>query len=204
MPVATLRLDWRSMRSTPEPVATRLKHGSTIVIRALDGIDGMRRAGAFGDLAERPRAERFDTAWTHFAEAELDFLSRIDHVNHIALVAIRAGGDCAEIGIARCVRLAPRSVEAEIAVTVLSPYRRAGAGGRLLGRLAQVAARRGISRLHAVFSADNPGMEGMLRRLNARIDQATARQRRAEIDAVAVSELWSRAFRPVARLPAAS
>jgi len=44
----------------------------------------------------------------------------------------------------------------------------------------------------------------MLRRLNARIDQATARQRRAEIDAVAVSELWSRAFRPVARLPAAS
>jgi len=54
-----------------------------------------------------------------------------------------------------------------------------------------------------VFSADNPGMEGMLRRINARIDQATARQKRAEIDAVAVGELWSRAFKPVAQLPAA-
>jgi GNAT superfamily N-acetyltransferase len=190
------------MDPAPAPVTARLKDGRTIVIRALGEADGVRLGGGMRALAERSRAERQDSAWTHFAEAELAFFARVDHANHIALLALGAVGDCADIGMARCVRLAPRAPVAEIAVTVLEAYRGAGAGGRLLGRLAQVAARRGISRFHAVFDADDEGMERMLRRINARIDAASARQKRAEFDAVAVGQLWSRSFKPLARLPA--
>lgn len=190
------------MDSDPPPVTTRLKDGRTIVIRALGAGDGVR-ANGMRALAGRPRAERQGTAWTHFAEADLDYLSRVDQANHIALIALGAAGDCAEIGTARCVRLAPGVPVGEIALTVLEPYRGAGAGGRLLGRLSQVAARRGMSRLHAVFDAEDSGVEQMLRRINARIDDSVARQKRAEFDAVALGEMWSVAFAPLARLPAA-
>lgn len=68
--------------------------------------------------------------------------------------------------------------------------------------MSQLAARRGMSRLHAVFDGEDSGVERMLRRINARIDASVARQKRAEFDAVALGELWSRAFAPLARLPA--
>jgi GNAT superfamily N-acetyltransferase len=189
------------MDSVPPPVTARLKDGRTIVIRALGDGDGARPNGLRA-LADKPRAERQGTAWTHFALADLDYLSRVDQANHIALIALGAAGDCAEIGTARCVRLAPGEPVGEIALTVLEPYRAAGAGGRLLGRMSQLAARRGMSRLHAVFDAEDGGVEHMLRRINARIDTSVARQKRAEFDAVALGELWSPAFAPLARLPA--
>lgn len=192
------------MSNAPDPVTCRLRDGRTIVIRALGAADRARRPPGLDALAARPPAERMGTAWTHFAEAELSYLAHVDHANHIALIALSARGDCAEMGVARCVRLAPRAPVAEVSVTVLPSFRRAGAGGRLLGRLAQVASRRGISRFHAVFNADDEAVEAMLRRINARIDAASQRQKYAEIDAIAVGEMWSRSFAPLARLASES
>ena len=117
-------------------------------------------------LSDTTRYRRFLAHRSAFTDVELDYLTDVDHHDHEALIAI--DGRCGvAIGVARFIRIAPRT--AELAVTVVDDWQGRGVGSLLLRRLAKRARRVGIDHFVAVTVAGNePAL-----RLLARLPQAS-------------------------------
>ena len=86
------------------------------------------------------------------SERDLDYLTRIDHHDHEALIALdRPGGDI--VGVARFVRTGPE--EAEPAIVVADDWQGRGLGRELMGALADRALDEGVRRFRAPVLAEN-------------------------------------------------
>jgi acetyltransferase len=89
----------------------------------------------------------------------------IDYSRDMALAATTMlGGAETLIGVARYVRDKDKP-SAEFAIVVADPWQGRGIGGRLLAKLADVARRRGLKRLHGEILAINRPMLGLVRKL---------------------------------------
>ena len=85
------------------------------------------------------------------SERDLDYLTRIDHHDHEALIALdRPGGDI--VGVARFVRTGPE--EAEPAIVVADDWQGRGLGRQLMGALADRALDEGVRRFRAPVLAE--------------------------------------------------
>lgn len=141
-----------------------LPSGEELLVRPLTSGDADELATGFGRLSARSRYQRFFTAMPSLSAAQLAYLTRIDHHDHEALVAvIPATGEI--VGVARFVRSHDRPDAAEIAVTIADSWQRRGVGAQLLHRLADRARQEGISRLTADILSDNRAMLALLRQL---------------------------------------
>jgi RimJ/RimL family protein N-acetyltransferase len=105
-----------------------------------------------------------------FSEQELRYLTEVDGVDHLALVAVLAGDPDQVVGVARCVRQEPSGDTAEFAIVVGDALQGEGLGTVLAGALADAACGVGIRRFSATTLADNEAVERLLDALATRLE----------------------------------
>jgi GNAT superfamily N-acetyltransferase len=157
-----------------QPVLHVLADGSRIRIRPIRPDDGPRLAVAVGRLSEESRRRRFLAAKPGLTAAELRYLTEVDGVDHLAVVALAGPEPGAPIvGVARCIRPAPGSAEAEFAIVVGDALQGLGLGRLLMDELASAASAAGIRRFSATTLADNLALVRLLDGLGGPVEIRT-------------------------------
>ena len=141
---------------------TKLPDGDRVLVRPIEPRDRRRLAAILDGLSDASRYQRFLAQRQAFTEAELDYLTRVDHHDHEALVAIDPTTD-ELVGVARYVRVGP--TVAELAVTVTDAWQARGIGTLLLDQLARRATRAGVRSFVALTLAGNAPAIDLLSRL---------------------------------------
>jgi acetyltransferase len=145
-----------------------LPTGTTVLVRPIEPEDKPLLSLGLRMLSPETAMRRFLTLKTSFSAAELRYLTEVDQVDHIALVAIDAehGG---LIGVARCVRVAPDT--SELAIVIGDPWQRMGLGRRLIEQLAERAAEVGVTRFSGTMMATNRGAVRLMRGFGTHVDR---------------------------------
>jgi GNAT superfamily N-acetyltransferase len=131
-----------------------LLDGTELVVRPVEPSDRDALADAFERLGPESRYTRFLAPVGRLSEAQLRYLTDVDHHDHEALVAFhRETGQ--GIGVARFVRLQDDPAAAEFAVTVTDDWHGRGIGTALLSLLADRAREEGIERFRGLMLAAN-------------------------------------------------
>src|SRR5216683_930913 len=110
-----------------------LRDGSWVAIRPVRPEDGPLLTDGFARLSARSRRSRFFTGKVRLSEAEVRYLTNIDHHDHEALCAVSRDGR--GVGVARYIRDRDETASAEVAVTVVDEWQGRGLGGKLLALL---------------------------------------------------------------------
>jgi RimJ/RimL family protein N-acetyltransferase len=160
----------RPADESPRPVAEGspvvLRDGSTVLIRPVGSSDAPLLTDGFARLSARSRRLRFLGPKTALSDAELRFLTNVDHHDHEALGALNPA-DGRGVGIARYVRDASDPRAAEIGLTIVDDWHGRGLGRELLARLSERARQEGVCRFTATVSYDNVPMARLLLSLDA-------------------------------------
>jgi len=133
-----------------------------IAVRALRPGDGALVDAVMDGMGERSRYLRFHSPKPRLTKRDRDFLTNVDGVNHLALVAL--GPDGSALGEARAVRLPDDRSSAELAAAVVDAHQGEGIGSVLIRTLALRAAAVGIERLTATVLASSRLVRGLQRR----------------------------------------
>src|SRR4051794_30040034 len=139
-----------------------LRDGGRVRVRPIEPGDRAALAQAFERLSPESRYRRFFSPISRLSERQLDYLTRVDHHDHEALLALDDdSGDL--VGVARYVRTGPG--EAEPAIVVGDDWHGRGVATVLLDRLVERALDEGISRFKAPVLAGNAEAVRVLSRL---------------------------------------
>jgi RimJ/RimL family protein N-acetyltransferase/nucleotide-binding universal stress UspA family protein len=139
-----------------------LADGSRLAIRPIEPGDRGLVAAGFERLSPESRYRRFFSPMRELTGRQLDYLTRVDHHDHEALVAIDAeSGE--GVAVARFVRVGEGV--AEPAIAVVDDWQGRGVAAALLDRLVERAREEGIGRFVALVMADNPRAIRALERL---------------------------------------
>jgi GNAT superfamily N-acetyltransferase len=117
-------------------------------------------------LSPESRYRRFFTPTDSLSDAELRYLTEVDHRDHEALVALDPDSGHG-IGVARFVRTEDEPETAEIAVAVADSWQGRGVGGTLLRRLTDRARDEGIRRFRAEILTENRPMLELIHELGS-------------------------------------
>ncbi len=141
-----------------------LPSGTPVVLRPIRPQDKAALAAGLARLSPESVYRRFLQPKPRLSAAELRYLTEVDGVDHVALVAELAGGPLPRpvVAVGRWIRDAQRHDEAEIAVVVGDALQGQGLGTALARALADAARERGIARLTATMLADNEPARRML------------------------------------------
>jgi acetyltransferase len=135
-----------------EAERTRLRDGSSVLIRPIAPEDRELLQSGFERLSERSRYMRFQAPLARLSDEQLSYLTAVDHHDHEALVAVDpATGN--GVGVARFVRVSDGV--AECAVTVSDDWQGRGVATELLDRLVERARKEGVERFTALVLAEN-------------------------------------------------
>jgi len=139
-----------------------LADGARIAIRPIEPEDREELLAGFERLSPESRYRRFFGPMKELSARDLDRLTRVDHHDHEALVALDPATGRG-VAVARYVRTAPE--EAEPAVVVADDWQRRGVASALLERLAARARDEGIATFRAPVLAQNASAIALLKRL---------------------------------------
>jgi RimJ/RimL family protein N-acetyltransferase len=117
--------------------------------------DGIRR------MSPESRYRRFFSPVESLSEAQLTYLTEVDHRDHEALVAVEPDSGRG-IGVARFVRSRTDPEVAEVAVAVADDWHNRGVGTTLLHRLTERAREEGIRRFSGSILEENEPMRELL------------------------------------------
>ena len=117
----------------------------------------------FSRLSDASRSTRFFTGKPRLTSAEVDYLTDLDGVRHMAIGGLETSPEGPRgLGVARFVRLTEHPTIAEPAVTVVDEAQGLGLGTILLARLVEAARERGIERFRAEFLSSNERVRALL------------------------------------------
>ena len=135
-----------------------------VAIRPIEPDDRDALARGFDRLSEQSRYRRFLSPRGPLSQAELSYLTEVDHRDHEALVAVdpEAGEG---VGVARFIRLSEDPAVAELAVAVADNWQGQGVGSLLAAELAKRARDEGITCFTALALAENDAILGLLQDL---------------------------------------
>lgn len=142
-----------------------LEDGHEVVLSPLSHDDRQLLEDGLEHLSLESRFTRFGQGVSQLSEWELEYLSNVDQVSHVAW---GASFDAEAAGVGRYVRLKDTN-SAEVAVTVLDEYQRRGVGTLLFRALAAVARADGLNEFRFYAVPDNDAIEHMTRDLDATI-----------------------------------
>jgi GNAT superfamily N-acetyltransferase len=124
---------------------TSLRDGREILLRSIRPSDRERLIAGLRRLSPASRYLRFHAAIDQLSDAQLDYLTDVDHHDHEAIVALDLTDlEVPGVGVARYIREPYEPTVAEAAITVADEYHGQGAGTILLGALAARAREAGI------------------------------------------------------------
>ena len=150
---------FRANSEPAEPV--QLADGAVLVIRPIVAEDKAALARSFERLSDESRYRRFFSPKQHLSEAELAYLTELDHSDREAFVAVDP--ESADVvGVARYTRSASLPDRAEIAVVVADDWQRRGVARALLERLTAHAREQGIRFFTARMKAFNQAALGAI------------------------------------------
>src|SRR5829696_3260299 len=133
--------------------------GGVVHVRPIRPDDRDRLAVFHSRLSERTVYLRYFAPHPELSDRDLDRLTRVDHRDRVALVAL-LGDDLIAVG--RYDRI-PRTADAEVAFVVDDAQQGRGIGSLLLEHLAAAARERGIQRFVAEVLAENSRMVRVFR-----------------------------------------
>jgi acetyltransferase len=137
----------------------RLKDGRSVLVRPIHPQDEPIVQSFVRGLSPRSRYFRFHTAIRELDPRMLHAATHVDYRRHLALIAESFDGDVeTEVAAARFVARRDEPRSADFAVAVADAWQRQGLARRLLERLMQVAADRGVRRLHGDVLENNHAM----------------------------------------------
>src|SRR5574343_313543 len=149
-----------------ELVRTRyLFDGSEVLIRPIRADDKTLEQEFVQHLSADSRYRRFMSTLKELPPGKLKYLTEIDYVKHLALVAIvQRDGQEVEIGVARYVA-GPSGDECEFAIAVDDTWQGSGVAGILMLTLIDAARARGMKTMEAFILAANDKMIKFARQL---------------------------------------
>jgi RimJ/RimL family protein N-acetyltransferase len=122
----------------------------------------------FAEASPETRYRRFLTPLSRLTDTQLEYLTHVDFVDHVAW-GVETAEDQHGIGIGRWVRTHDDPDAAEAAVAVLDAYQGRGVGRGLLRLLTEQAILHGIRRFKAEVLAENEPMLRLLEDLGAEV-----------------------------------
>jgi acetyltransferase len=149
-----------------ELVRTRyLFDGSAVTIRPIRREDAPMEQEFVQHLSPESRYRRFMSTLNELPPGKLKYLTEIDYVRHLALVAIvRQGERDVEIGVARYVA-GPGGTDCEFAIAIDDEWQGSGVAGILMLTLIDAARARGMQRMEAFILSTNDKMIKFARQL---------------------------------------
>jgi GNAT superfamily N-acetyltransferase len=124
------------------------------VVRPIEPGDARELARTFGRLSALTRFRRFLVPLDQLTHRQLDYLTRVDQVDHVALIAVDPVTG-AGLGAARFVRDPEQPSRAVFAAVVADAWQGRGIGTLLLSRLAERARSLGVEVLEGRTVAAN-------------------------------------------------
>lgn len=149
----------------------RIGDGTLALLRLVTSEDQTLLQDGFRALSPQTRYYRFFAHKQQLSTGDLDYLTKIDHSDHLAIGAVREHEDAPTepLGIARFVRQ-PGDLEAEAAVVVVDAYQGQGLGRMLLERLGEAAHERGIQVLSMTTLAENRALQCLVRSTFSKVE----------------------------------
>ena len=141
--------------------AYRLSDGRQVWIRPIEAGDAWRLQEGLRRLSADTIHRRFLAAKPRFTARELRYLTEVDGVDHIALVAVTVETGRL-VAVARAVRLPEDPECAEWAVVVGDPFQGKGLGTHLVRSLVDAAVEQGIHRFTATVAGENRAVMRLL------------------------------------------
>ncbi len=142
----------------------RIRSGEAVLIRPIEPEDKQQLREGIERLGLTSRYRRFFTTAVELSQAQLRYLTEVDHHDHEALLAIDPLTNDG-VGVARFVRSGEEPGVAEVAVAVTDAWQGRGVGTTLLQELAARAREEGIRQFSATVLAENEMMLDLLSRL---------------------------------------
>ena len=141
------------------------RNGERVLLRPVHPQDLELVQAFVRELSPESRYNRFHGAIKELTAGMARWATHVDHDRHIALIAVvyRDGREI-EIGAARYV-VGADGETAEFSVAVADAWQGQGLGARLLARLIEIAAQRGLRWIEGDVLASNRGMLALARRL---------------------------------------
>jgi acetyltransferase len=147
-----------------------LMPGHAIAVRPLLPTDANLIIELGKSLSSESLYQRFLNGGVKQNPRLLDRLVKVDFSRDLALIAtVALAGTEAPIGVARYARFAAGSDAADFAITLADAWHGRGIGKRLLGRLVDCAAERGITRLTGDVLATNEAMLALARSVGFKV-----------------------------------
>jgi RimJ/RimL family protein N-acetyltransferase len=138
-----------------------LRSGDRVLVRPIRPDDKERLVEGFGRLSPESRYRRFFSPVAKLGEAQLRYLTEVDHHTHEALAALDPA-DGEPLGVARFIRTEPDPRVAEVAVAVVDDWQGRGLGTELLHELAARAREEGVEQFSAFVLQENKPMLELL------------------------------------------
>ena len=157
----------RAMAATPAqlPCTHHLVNGTPVAVRPMRPDDMPLEADFARHLSKETRYDRFMVTLSELSSAKLKYLTDVDQVRHVALVATadRAGQQIL-VGVVRYI-VDPVGTGCEFAVVVDDAWQRSGLAGILMHALMDVARSRGLTTMEGIVLARNTRMLKFMRQL---------------------------------------
>lgn len=150
-----------------------LRDGRRVFVRPIRPADETLLRELFYSFSERTVYLRFHGPLKSMPHTRLQVFCNVDYDAEMALIAVQEsdGGERVAVATAHYIAAADRR-SAEVAFAVRDDWQRQGLGSHLCGRLAEIAAGKGIRRLTAEVLAENTGMLTVFHRSGLQVETA--------------------------------
>lgn len=142
-----------------------LADGTEVTVRAIRADDAPLEADFVRRLSDDARYQRFMTTLHELPAAKLKYLTDVDSIHHVAVVAtVHGQGREVLLGVARYI-VDPAGTGCEFAVAVDDAWQGSGVAGILMHVLIGTARARGLARMEGIVLASNHKMLQFARQL---------------------------------------
>jgi len=180
-------------------ISITLRDGSTAELRPIHPDDRVLLAEGLSQMSLESRFARFGTGVDHFTDAELEYLTNVDHVAHVAWGALIDGEPA---GVGRYIRFSD-TLCADIALTVVDKFQGRGLGRVLFDALIASARANNVEELCFEVQPFNEAVRRMLAGLEANLDETGGMVKgRIEVASVPPTDLDDRYVELLARFQA--
>jgi acyl carrier protein/ribosomal protein S18 acetylase RimI-like enzyme len=147
------------------PQELHLINGTPVTVRPMGPDDMAREAEFVRHLSKASRYNRFMVTLGELSPAKLEYLTDVDQVRHVALVATTQR-DGAEVllGVVRYI-VDPEGTSCEFAIAIDDAWQHSGLAGILMQALLGVARAHGLRAMHGFVLATNGQMLKFVRQL---------------------------------------